>query len=96
MRADGIDAFLGDFLVRFNISEHRNRVAIAREGFHTEGWVDQGIAARKGVALCSRKNRVFGNGERQLLAYLFQKICRLYRGGFILTFRFMRNADFLG
>ena len=59
------NALFRELLVGVNVAEHRGRVAVAREGLHAERGVDERVGARERVALRTRENGVFRNGERQ-------------------------------
>ena len=65
--AHPLNALLGKFLVRFNVTVHGGRVTVARKRFHLESRIDQRVTACKGIRLAARKNRIITDAQRQLL-----------------------------
>ena len=57
--ANGIDSFLREFFVGFNIIVDCHGVTVAGKSLYRKGGINQGIALCESVSLCADKDGIF-------------------------------------
>ena len=84
--ADPADPLFRKLLRWRDVRINRGGIAVAAEGFHLKGGVDQCVAGRKCVVLRTRQNAAFRKGQREAFHAAAEQFARVLRRVGVETF----------